>query len=210
MSTTSKILWILGLMCVFLFVLATGSSNVRNFEKVQKSIEEIYEDRLVVKGFIFDLATLLHRKEIANTAKDSSFYTRTNDSINAQLDEIIREFRATKLTSYEEEMLDRFSLGVQELKAVEKEYKLANGFNLKKMEEKRLSDRIQSLHEDLKTLSGIQLSEGRRKLKSSGKAVSSMYTFAKVENYMMIIFGALILLIIFVIPGPTTAAKEEK
>ena len=107
-------------------------------------------------------------------------------------------------------MLDRFSLGVQELKAVEKEYKLANGFNLKKMEEKRLSDRTQSLHEDLKTLLGIQLSEGRRKLKSSGKAVSSMYTFAKVENYIMIIFGALILLIIFVIPGPTTAAKEEK
>lgn len=195
MSATNKIIWILGLLCAFLFILITGRTNIQNFEKVQSSIEEIYKDRLVVKGLIFELSSNLHKKEVAILSQDKSYFSLSNNSINTQMAEYIRAFKETKLTSLEEETLLRFSTNFENLKKLEKE------FDFSKETSKKVFSQIAGLKEDLKTLSGIQLTEGKKKLSMSGKAVASMNFFAQVENYMLIIFGALVLVLIFVVPG---------
>lgn len=205
MSATNKIIWTLGLLVAFLLILITGQTNLRNFENVQTSIEEIYKDRLVVKGLIFDLSTLLHRKEVATLTGDQAFYAVTNESVNAQIDERIRAFRATKLTPYEATTLDRFEKEVKYLKETEFKIGMAKGFKLTQSQSKDIADHMSVLKEDLKTLSSIQLREGKRKKNISDKAVSSMMTFARAENYILIIFAVLMLMIIFVVPGP----KEE-
>lgn len=200
MSVTNKIIWILGILCAFLFILITGRTNIRNFEKVQSSIEEIYEDRLVVKGLIFDLSTLIQRKEVAFLKKDEKFFELTNETVNAQIEEQLRAFRATKLTLYEEKTLAHFTKGVEKLLSIEEEAQLSKGFkNIDSSQ--NFFDQIDSLQEDLKTLSHIQLSEGRRKLILSDQAVDSMYTFARAENYMLIFCGILMLIVIFIVPG---------
>ena len=90
MRATNKIIWTLILVCILLLILVTGQSNVRNFEKVQSSIETIYKDRLVVKGLIFELSSLLHQKEIAIISGNQILYKKTNGSINAEIAKILQ------------------------------------------------------------------------------------------------------------------------
>jgi hypothetical protein len=201
MSTINKTVWALGLLCVFLFVLLTGRTNLRNFEKVRDSIEEIYEDRLVVKGLIFELSSLLHRKEIANISRDQAFYRHLNESVNTQIAKHLEEFRATKLTLLEEKTLDHLAASIDELKVLENELGLAEDFDLSSVEERQLADRIASLNEDLRTLSKIQLAEGRRRVGISDKAVESMNTFARIENYMMLLCAVVMLALVFAVPN---------
>ena len=194
MTLTSKFVFVFGLLCAFLLILFSGQANVRHFEKIQSSIEEIYEDRLVVKGIIFELSSLLHQKEIANISGDKSFYTGTNASVNAQIADHLRDFRATKLTPDEEKTLNRFSADFKELYASEEAFDLSDG--------DELTNQLKSLHEDLKILADIQLSQGRLKMIVSTKTSDKMNTFARVENYMLVIILVLLLVIVFFVPRP--------
>jgi len=200
MSLESKFTCIIILLCSFLLILATGRVNIRNFEEVQHSIEEIYSDRLVVKGLIFELSALLHKKELS-LVFDKEKNNMQNELINAQIAKNLQEFRTTQLTSNEEKTLDRFSKGVKFLQAVEKEVDLSNRENLDKIQINQLSDKIQSLQKDLKTLSGIQLSEGKHKMNVSNAAVVKMYKFERIENYALLILGVMMLFFVF-IPRP--------
>ena len=202
MTLTNKIICISVLIGSFLLILATGRVNIRNFEKVQHSIEEIYQDRLVVKGLIFKLSSLLHQKEIAIVTNDKNFFGPTNESINQKISKHLKDFRATKLTTEEELTLNEFSRGIGTLEASEKEIDLKNEANLSENKSNRLTEQIAALQMNLKTLSNIQLSEGERKLSNSEKAVQSMYRFESIENYAMLFLGLLVLVFIFV-PGPT-------
>ena len=209
MRATNKIIWTLILVCILLLILVTGQSNVRNFEKVQSSIETIYKDRLVVKGLIFELSSLLHQKEIAIISGNQILYKKTNGSINAEIAKHLEAFRATQLTIYEEKTLDRFSKALQTLQAREKALGLANGFDITEVNNEMLLAQFSGLQKDLKTLSDIQLSEGRRRLGISDKAVDSMNVFARFENYILIIFGVLILILIFIVPGASAKDSEK-
>ncbi len=202
MNATSKAIWILGILSTFLVILITGQTNIRNFEKVQSSIEEIYKDRLVVKGIIFDLSSALHRKEVAFLSNDTNFFLSTNESINTQIKEDIRAFRATRLTRDEKGTLDRFEKEIAALQASEKKMGLSDRTSLKKEEIKNLTDQLVGLNEDLKTLAKIQLIEGKVKLSASERAVDSMHVFESAEKYILIIFGVLMFAIIFIVPGP--------
>lgn len=99
MNITSKIICTMVILCSCVLIFLTGRTNVRNFEKVHTSIEEIYKDRLVVKGLIFDLSSLLHRKELAIVSGDQTFYVNTNESTNSQMAEHLSAFRSTYRSS---------------------------------------------------------------------------------------------------------------
>ena len=209
MRATSKIIWTLILVCILLLILVTGQSNVRNFEKVQSSIETIYKDRLVVKGLIFELSSLLHRKEIAIITGNQILYKQINQSIDEEMAKHLLSFRATQLTIYEEKTLDRFTKALETLQAREKALGLSNGFDITEVNDKMLIAQFSGLQKDLKTLSEIQLSEGKRKLGISDKAVDSMNVFARFENYILIIFGILILVLIFIVPGASAKDSDQ-
>jgi len=198
MNLPTKVAVALGLIGIALFVVLTGRTNVHNFERVQQSIEEMFEDRLVVKGLIFDLASLLHRKEVAILSEDTTFYAHLNASVNDQIDDRLEEFWATRLTPMEERTLKRFASNVDALQASEEQLDLAETMDLSPDEEQRLAGQLASLEEDLQALSKIQLSEGRRKLSVGAKAVDDMNWIARIENYMLIALVVLLLALIFI------------
>ncbi|MCR9203074.1 MAG: MCP four helix bundle domain-containing protein [Halobacteriovoraceae bacterium] len=202
MSVISKIAWTLGLICVFLCIVISGRTNIKNFEKVQSSIEEIYKDRLLVKGLIFDLSSQLHRKELAIVTKDKDFFINLNASVNSKINENIRAFQATKLTNYEEKTLKGFSNFVKLLQENEAKFGLTEDSNFTKANSRKVLGQIHRLQEDLKTLSSIQLHEGKQKLIKSENAVDSMNAFASFENFLLIFVGILMIIIVFVVPKP--------
>jgi hypothetical protein len=208
MSLASKITCVSVLIGSFLLILATGRVNIRNFEKVQHSIEEIYKDRLVVKGLIFKLSSLLHEKEVALLSGNKSFFASDNNAINEQIDQHLKDFRATELTTQEELTLNQFSRGITALQNLEKQMTLESENWLTPKDSKNLMSQIETLRAKLKILSNIQLSEGERKLSNSEKAVESMNQFESIENYAMLFLCLLIAAFIFV-PGPNKQLKKD-
>lgn len=197
MKWSSKITCIIVFLTSLLLIFSMGRVNVRYFSEVKKSVEDIYKDRLVVNGMIIEIQQLLHQKELAIVSEDLLFWERTNSSINLQLEELIREFRETYLTNLESETLDRFSSGIKKLKDLEGKVFFEN----KKMNDfikKSLLENLSSLKIDLKTLSSIQLAEGKRKLYISDKAVEEMKLHQTIENYAILVIGILIIITILI------------
>ena len=101
------------------------------------------------------------------------------------------------MTNLESETLDRFSSGIKKLKDLEGKVFFEN----KKMNDfikKSLLENLSSLKIDLKTLSSIQLAEGKRKLYISDKAVEEMKLHQTIENYAILVIGILIIITILI------------
>ena len=206
MNITSKISCFIVILSACILITVTGRRNIKNFERVQNSIEEIYKDRLVVKGLIFQLSMLIHKKETAILSENNVFYSKSNEAVNNQMDKYINQFRATYLTTKEEQTLNRFASQIKTLKNNEVILKLSNEFSANQDSIKKHIQLINNLEDDLKVLSTIQLKEGKDKLTISDKAVKSMKEVEELEKYILIVFVILVLLLFF-IPGPRNNQK---
>jgi hypothetical protein len=189
------------LFASFSMIFATGKTNIRNYENVQESIEGIYKDRLVVKGLIYNLASLLHEKELALASKDVTFFDKKNSLVNKEISKNLEDFRETKLTEKEASTLNSFSKSIDQLKIIEREENLSADGALNAETSQKLKSRIESLKEKLKVLSNIQLKEGQQKLKVGSYAVEQMNELALIETIGLIFIGLMMIAIIF-IPGP--------
>ena len=201
MSNVNKAIWISGFLCVFLFILATGKTNIQNFQNIHTSLEEIYKDRLVVKGIIYNLSSMIHEKELALASKNSDFFKQANKEVNDKIFNDIRLFKATELTRQEEFTLSRFALGVDQLIRSEESLNLQDGKPITKKQVLIMSAKIDQLQTYLNELSQIQISEGKRKVAISDHAISSMNRFALAEKYILGVFAFLMIGFLFFIPG---------
>ena len=191
MSFYNKLKWILGIAMIFILIIATNLIDRNNFIKVRNSVMTIYEDRLVVKGLIFDMANIIHEKELAIVKEDSSFYKNKVGQLNSEMDLLITKFEGTKLIKKESQLLD--DLKDEHKTLVQKEKGLTH-FDEKKLEVIKAG--IDQLQDDLKSLSNIQLKEGRKQMSISKKAVSTVELFTQIEIYFLVFLAIVIQLIV--------------
>ena len=195
MSFYNKLKWILGIAMIFILIIATNLIDRNNFIKVRNSVMTIYEDRLVVKGLIFDMANIIHEKELAIVKEDSSFYKNKVGQLNSEMDLLITKFEGTKLIKKESQLLD--DLKDEHKTLVQKEKGLTH-FDEKKLEVIKAG--IDQLQDDLKSLSNIQLKEGRKQMSISKKAVSTVELFTQIEIYFLVLLAIVIQLIVMYQP----------
>lgn len=205
MTTTMRMTLALGVISVSLFILFSGRTNLRNFDEVQTSAEEIYEDRLVVKGLIFEVASLLHQKEIAQVTGDVAYYQNANADVDDQIDTHLQAFRSTRLTPDEAQTLDRFEDHLHALMVEERALGQKSSIDSTSEEARQLAHRMAELKKDLRSLAEIQLYEGRRRMSIGEKAVVDMYWIAWLETAMLIVFAAVLLLLVYL---PSAPAKD--
>jgi len=195
MSFYNKLKWILGIAMIFILIIATNLIDRNNFIKVRNSVMTIYEDRLVVKGLIFDMTNILHEKELAIVRNDSLFYKNKVGQLNNEMDLLISKFENTNLTKQERKSLD--DLKDEHRTLVQKEKGLTH-FDEKKLEV--LKAGIVRLQDNLKSLSNIQLKEGRKQMSISKKAVSTVELFTQIEIYFLVFLAIVIQLIVMYQP----------
>lgn len=195
MSFYNKLKWILGIAMIFILIIATNLIDRNNFIKVRNSVMTIYEDRLVVKGLIFDMADILHKKELAIVERDSSFYKNKVGQLNKEMDLLIANFENTKLTKQESKLLDDVK---DEHKALAQQEDRLSNFNKEELEALRAG--IDQLEDDLKSLSNIQLKEGRKQMSISKKAISTVELFTQIEIYFLVFLAIVIQLIVMYQP----------
>jgi hypothetical protein len=175
---------------VFLLVLATNRLDKKRFSTINETLTSVYEDRLVAKGYLYELNNIFHQQEellILNTEID------TKEAYHEVVDELTQAFRSTKLTNEEKSSLNNFITHVEELKALEQS---VSEFNSEEVKSKRIAQ-INRIQNDLDILAEIQLSEGESLTKFAQNSLSTSTYVSNIEIAVIILIGIIVQFIIF-------------
>lgn len=198
MAFYNKVKWVLGILMVFVLILATNLIDRNNFLRVKDSVVTIYEDRLVANDLIFDISKSIQEKEVAAIKLDSVFFFDKNNQINEDLHDFIKTFEETKLTTKEVLVFNDLKQNFKKVKDSEIVFiqsKLRNSNDLEKA--------ILQVKKNLHDLSKIQLNEGSRQMSISKKAIDTVELFTQLEIYILIFLAIIIQIIVIYKP------KEE-
>jgi hypothetical protein len=197
--TFKKIRGILGVLLIFGLILGTNLIDQNNFEKIQVSIESIYEDRLVVKGLIYDIYKDVHEKEVAIIKRDSLYYKNENNAANQRIDDELLAYDQTRLTRDESVELKKLKVNIAKLKSMETRF-INEGWN----NQEALIIQINEVDQNLDVLADIQIEEGRREMGTGKQIVSAVNLFTNME-----VIGLIILALVFQIMIIYTPKKER-
>ena len=197
----TKLKWAGALLFMMLVIIATNFVDRHNFEKLQESINSIYQDRLVVNDIIFEINLLLQEKELAILEQNDAFYNQRNKEINTEINQLLEKFKATKLVPVEATTLNDLEQNLEQL------YRLENKLGKAPKSYKDLQIKINTLETNLHSLSKIQLEEGRRQLFIGKKAIASVDLYTKMEVYILIFLALLLLVTLFYRPKKTKTTK---
>lgn len=186
----NRLKWFLGIALVFLTVLATNLIDQNNFLKMKDSVDTIYKDRLIASDIIFSMNNVVHRKEL-DYHTDSDISKKSIESHNDEFDDLIKKFKATKLTTEESEEFSRLKESWIGLKKVELGNSSVNSSNQSNVDEK-----IADLKMNLVSLSKIQIKEGLIQVKNSNKAIASIELFTNFEIFVLIFLAVVMQIII--------------
>ena len=107
---------IVALLVVFLLVLATNRVDQHHFETAQKSVNEVFEDRVLVQDYIFSISNMLVAKRLA--LKDGAISNRLVKN-NEEITKLLSDFQNTKLTSKESNQLRGLQESFQKIQVLE-------------------------------------------------------------------------------------------
>jgi hypothetical protein len=199
MTLFNKIKWILGILMIFVLIIATNLIDRNNYLRVKDSVVTIYEDRLVAKDMIYELLKTVHLKEIATIKSDSAFYAKNNTKTNIEFNLVLERFKDTRLTREEEKVLTQLTEDFEALQSNETAFQTTNY-----QENEKLLETISQIKEKLHELGKIQVTEGSRQMSISQRAMDSVELFTRIEIYILIALAIIIQIIVIYKP------KEEE
>lgn len=195
MTFYNKVKWVLGILMIFILIIATNLIDKNNFVRVKDSVVAIYEDRLIANDLIFEISNSIREKEVALAISDSVFFSDRNKIINENIQVNVLRFEETKLTIDEGKIFKNFKKNLQLLTNSEDAF-----IQSKFVNKTPLFKNISEVQKNLYDLSKIQLSEGKRQMSISEKAISSVELFTQIEIYLLIFLAILIQIIVIYKP----------
>uniref|UniRef100_UPI0040497955 MCP four helix bundle domain-containing protein n=1 Tax=Flavobacterium sp. TaxID=239 RepID=UPI0040497955 len=195
MTFFNKIKWFLGILVIFIIVVATNLIDRNNFLRVNDAVVSIYEDRLVAKGFIYDMSEILHEKEKAVLISDSVFMQKNTKQLDEKFNSLLHDFEQTALTADEEKSIRDLKDNFDAMQKSETSF-LTTKFSNKS----DLLNDINKVKVNLHDLSKIQLKEGRRQMAISQKAMDMVELFTQIEIYLLIFLAIVVQIIIMYKP----------
>ncbi|WP_158839962.1 MCP four helix bundle domain-containing protein [Polaribacter sp. L3A8] len=191
----NKVKWVLGILMVFILIIATNLIDRNNFSRVKDSVVAIYKDRLIAKDLIFKMSNSVQEKELAVVASDSVFFSNRNKKVSQDIQDFVKLFEQTNLTLQEKKIFSDYKNNLEILKSSE-----TNFIQSKFTDKTPLINHISSVKLNLNDLSKIQLDEGKRQMFLSEKAIDSVELFTKIEIYILIFLAILIQVIVIYKP----------
>jgi hypothetical protein len=174
----------------------------QSFRSISSAFTAVYNDRLVVEGYIFEISDdlFLIQKLIDHCNIDYD-YSRVVNEITAHERSIlatVEEFEKTSLTEQEASYLADFR-AIIERDLVIKNYDLlysdSSGVNLAQV--KIYDDKISQAREDLQNLSKIQIDEGEKIISKTKILINRSQIWAQFEVALLIILVVVMFLLLF-------------
>lgn len=191
-----KRITIISLIFVFLFAaIVTKIVNERHVQHLGNVFSEMYDDRLLVESYIYQLSDLFYKKKIVLLSHERMIYdTQSKKEIQRQTSEIAevaRKYALTKLTEPERRIFEKFADNIIRIKITEAGLTSFKDAEIAKLEE--ICD-LSLTH--LKILSSIQVEEGNLLKENSKKVLSASYMAAQLEWSVFIIIPLLFMAIL--------------
>lgn len=195
MTVINKIKWVLGILVIFFLIVATNLVDKRNFERVKDYVVEIYEDRLVAKGIVFEISQLVQEKEMAHALADEEYFRKDNQAANEHIRILLGNFSETKLTENEKRILNDLKSNLGHLAKIE-----TPEFQPTPESQELVQSRFGLINEELNALSKIQIEEGKQLMRASQRTIEMVDLFTQIEIYFLIFMAILIQIIILYRP----------
>lgn len=195
MTFYNKAKWVLGILMIFILIIATNLIDKSNFVRVKDSVVAIYEDRLIANDLIFEISNSIQEKEVAVAVSDSVFFLDRNKQVSKDIQGFVSRFEQTKLTIKEEKIFKDFKNNLEALRNSETTF-----IQSKFVQNTPINKQISKVKDNLYDLSKIQLNEGKRQMSISEKAISSVELFTQIEIYILILLAILVQIIVIYKP----------
>lgn len=174
----------------------------RNVNTLNTSFSSVFEDRLLVESYIFQLTDHLYQKKILYTARTDYFLPddlRTKITYhNNKISTLVADYEKTLLTEAEAVYFTHLKTNLFEIQNLENKLILssANNENSATLMEK-MQNGFDIALLDLNRLSRIQIEEGRLLNDQSKKITAGANMLTKFELVMIIGVGLLVQILIF-------------
>lgn len=190
------------LAAIFVLVFVKSMVDSQHVSELGTSFSSVYEDRLVVEGYIYKLSEHLFRKKImVDTMEAAQAVNEVRPLVsvhNAAIDDIIKDYAQTYLTEEEAKYFRYFKNSVAILKGLEGAYfqQIASGGNVDSIA-LQLDKEFNRASGNLSQLSNIQIAVGKRLNEQSQKIVASTELLEQFEMGILIAIGLMIIVLVF-------------
>lgn len=190
----NKIKLVFALLVFFLLIFATNKIDKNYFSILEDSFTSIYEDRLVVKGYLFKISRQLEEKKdylsLNNYQKSSSM----NDSINL----LLQKFADTKLTTRESQSLGNLNQNINDLYSLEEKFYNTEASQSRIEMLEKINQSYERIWNNMLVLSEIQLTEGKRLMSSSDRVFKSTNLLSYIEvGFLLLIAIAFYFILVY-------------
>ena len=181
---------------VFALVFAKNRMDSNNVAELGSSFSSVFEDRLVVERYIYQISSQLYQKKIlldqcAGT-DDLDDAVEELASRNAQIETLLLAYEQTHFTSEEEVLFDSLKESLSEINRIERHY-LAGG----DLFDSSLQETFAFATAHLNGLSDIQVEVGRSMTDHSKKLVASNVLLTHFELVLLVLIGLIIQALVF-------------
>ncbi|MCR9264253.1 MAG: hypothetical protein NXH86_08835 [Flavobacteriaceae bacterium] len=175
------------LATAFLLVLASNLLDRKYFSTIQETVKSIYDDRIVVQDYIYQLQDMAHEKEIA-------FIKGENLEENEDIKVLLNDFSKTKLTRDEARLLKQLDHQFAGLEPMELAIATKDVSQATKV---KALDQLDRIHNTLDGLEKIQLEQGGVLTQLSEKNLRVNRMLSNLEIAFLAIIGVSILILVF-------------
>jgi len=175
---------------VFLLVLTTNRLDKRRFDRLNQSLTTVYEDRLVAKGYLYKLNSIFIKQEKVLLSDTISL---KNLEEQKKIEQLIADYRATKLTNEERSTFNELQKEYEKLKRLTVQHSESNSANTKS----KIKLQLNHIQNNLDDLAEIQLSEGESLTRFAQSSFDTSDTMSKIEIAVILLIGIVVQFIIF-------------
>lgn len=172
------------------------------FKNISSTFAEVYNDRLVVEGYIFKISENLFKiQKLVDHCNINYDYSRVVTEIaqhEKNIISIVNDFEETNLTEQEAEYLTDFRAIIEndlQIKNYNLLYSDSSGVNKKQVQ--LYDQKISTAQQDLDNLSKIQMEEGEKLINKANIIINRSQIWSQFEVALLIILGIALYLLLF-------------
>lgn len=201
MNLLQRVKWFLAVLGVFLLILATNLIDKNSFQRVEESVDKIYNERLLAKELLLDVSIKFHKKELAYALNDSDYLQTKNDVINAEISKLLGMFDRAQATTKEKLILQK--LNQNHLKLIELESNLILNETLYTP---ACAEIFSDINRNIVELATEQVKEGKNQNFLARNAIETVKLFSQIEIYLLIFLAVVLQIIILYNPKKSKEA----
>ena len=194
-----KAMLVVGILLALIY--AKNLIERQSFKEMGRAFTEVYEDRLVVNGYIFTISeSLFEIQELVDHCDIDNDYSQALNQIQIKEEKIlsiISDFEQANLTEEEDIVLADFKNIIENdlrIGSYELLYSDSMGVNVEQV--KLYDNRISKAHADLDQLTKIQVNEGERVMRQTKKLLNRSQIWAQFEVALLLILILVLYLLV--------------